>query len=69
MRTSDEHDNHGDSLSPDYSDPHLRAALVHFIAALGTRYDGEGNRSLHPDRAGFFLKIEISARCKSLPNF
>ena len=37
----DEHDHHGHSLSPYYSDPHLRAALVHFIAALGARYDGD----------------------------
>lgn len=37
----DEHDDHGHSLSPDYADPHLRAALVHFIAASGARYDGD----------------------------
>ena len=37
----DEHDHHGHSLSPAYSNPHLRAALVHFIAALGARYHGD----------------------------
>ena len=41
MRSYDEHENNGISLSPDYSDPALRAALTRFIAALGTRYDGD----------------------------
>ncbi|MHB1035927.1 MAG: DUF4832 domain-containing protein [Pirellulales bacterium] len=27
--------------TPDYEDPRLRAALTHFIAALGARYDGD----------------------------
>lgn len=41
MRSYDDHRNNGISRSPDYSDPALRAALTRFIAALGTRYDGD----------------------------
>lgn len=29
------------NLTPDYEDPRLRAALTHFIQALGARYDGD----------------------------
>jgi hypothetical protein len=31
----------GDSVSPNYDDPKLVAALEHFIAALGKKYDGD----------------------------
>ena len=41
MRPYQDHGNNGRSLSPDYTDGHLRAALVHFITALGKRYDGD----------------------------
>lgn len=41
MRTYQDHNNNGISLSPDYTNPHLRAALQSFIAALGARYDGD----------------------------
>lgn len=41
MRSYQEHANKGLSLSPDYSDRHLRAALQNFIAAFGARYDGD----------------------------
>jgi len=41
MRSYDEHGNDGVSLSPDYENPALRAALVRFITALGQRYDGD----------------------------
>ena len=33
--------NNGRSVSPDYENPLLRQALTNFIAALGTRYDGD----------------------------
>jgi hypothetical protein len=33
--------NNGVSVSPDYEDPNLDAALDRFIAALGNRYDGD----------------------------
>lgn len=33
--------NDGVSVSPDYDDPDLRAALDRFVAALGQRYDGD----------------------------
>lgn len=33
--------NNGVSVSPNYDDPNLRAALDRFIAALGHRYDGD----------------------------
>ena len=33
--------NNGQSLSPDYEDPRLRAALADFIAAFGAKYDGD----------------------------
>lgn len=33
--------NNGRSLSPDYEDPRLRAALADFIAAFGAKYDGD----------------------------
>ncbi len=32
---------HGGGLSPDYSDPDLRAAMTAFVAALGDAYDGD----------------------------
>ncbi|GIH23370.1 beta-galactosidase [Acrocarpospora phusangensis] len=41
-----DHGNNGLSVSPDYGDPRLAAALDRFIAALGRRYDGD-------DRIGF----------------
>jgi Domain of unknown function (DUF4832) len=41
MRGYDDFGNQGKSLAPNYSDPNLRAALIHFIQALGTRYDGD----------------------------
>lgn len=41
MRSYQEHGNDGVSLSPDYTDPHLRAALRSFIRSLGARYDGD----------------------------
>jgi hypothetical protein len=41
MRPYDEYGNKGRSLSPDYSDPQLRAALVRFIQAFGARYNGD----------------------------
>ncbi len=41
MRSYDEHGNRGVSLSPDYTNPHLRTALRRFIAAFGARYDGD----------------------------
>jgi hypothetical protein len=31
----------GHSFTPDYADPRLRRAMTNFIAALGTRYDGD----------------------------
>ncbi len=37
----DDFDNNGRSVSPDYDDPHLAAALDRFVAALGRRYDGD----------------------------
>ena len=37
----DEQRNQGRSVSPDYEDPRLRAALGEFIAAFGSRYDGD----------------------------
>ncbi|ADB30611.1 hypothetical protein Kfla_1513 [Kribbella flavida DSM 17836] len=45
-RPYDDFDNNGLSVSPDYDDPRLAAALDTFIAALGKRYDGD-------PRAGF----------------
>ncbi len=33
--------NNGQSLSPDYEDPRLRAAFAEFIAAFGAKYDGD----------------------------
>jgi hypothetical protein len=33
--------NDGKSVSPDYEDPRLRAALADFIAAFGAKYDGD----------------------------
>jgi hypothetical protein len=33
--------NNGRSVSPDYEDPRLRAALADFIAAFGKKYDGD----------------------------
>ena len=40
-RTYDDYGNNGVSVSPDYDDPALRAALDAFVAALGARYDGD----------------------------
>lgn len=40
-RSYDEFGNNGVSVSPNYDDPNLRAALDGFIAALGERYDGD----------------------------
>lgn len=40
-RNYEDHGNKGVSLSPDYNNPALRAALKNFIAALGERYDGD----------------------------
>lgn len=37
----DEQRNNGRSVSPDYEDPRLRAAMAEFIAAFGQRYDGD----------------------------
>ena len=37
----EEQKNQGRSVSPDYEDPRLRAALAEFIAAFGARYDGD----------------------------
>lgn len=36
-----DHDNRGVSVSPNYEDPRLLEALDGFIAALGSRYDGD----------------------------
>lgn len=36
-----DHDNRGMSVSPNYEDPRLLRALDGFIAALGSRYDGD----------------------------
>ena len=41
MRSYHEHHNQEISLSPDYQNPHLSAALKRFIAAFGARYDGD----------------------------
>ena len=41
MRSYHDHGNNGVSLSPDYTNPHLRSALLRFIAAFGERYDGD----------------------------
>lgn len=40
-RTYTDHGNGGASVSPDYEDPRLLEALDGFIAALGSRYDGD----------------------------
>ncbi|GAA4055463.1 DUF4832 domain-containing protein [Nonomuraea soli] len=40
-RPYDDFGNNGQSVSPDYDDPRLVAALDRFIAALGRRYDGD----------------------------
>ncbi|WP_084964992.1 DUF4832 domain-containing protein [Thermoactinospora rubra] len=40
-RPYDDFGNNGQSVSPDYDDPNLAAALDRFIAALGRRYDGD----------------------------
>ncbi|GAA2896997.1 hypothetical protein GCM10020220_103580 [Nonomuraea rubra] len=40
-RPYDDFGNNGQSVSPDYDDPNLTAALDRFIAALGRRYDGD----------------------------
>lgn len=40
-RSYADHDNNGVSVSPNYDDPRLVAALDAFIAALGARYDGD----------------------------
>ncbi|MFI6793099.1 DUF4832 domain-containing protein [Nonomuraea sp. NPDC050383] len=40
-RPYDDFGNDGQSVSPDYDDPNLSAALDRFIAALGRRYDGD----------------------------
>ena len=40
-RPYDGRKNNGKSLSPDYEDPRLRAALADFIAAFGAKYDGD----------------------------
>ncbi|MGA4992346.1 hypothetical protein [Nonomuraea bangladeshensis] len=40
-RPYDDFGNDGQSVSPDYDDPNLAAALDRFIAALGRRYDGD----------------------------
>jgi hypothetical protein len=40
-RTYDDYGNAGVSVSPDYDDPALRAAIEDFVAALGARYDGD----------------------------
>lgn len=40
-RPYDDFDNNGQSVSPDYDDPNLAAALDRFIAALGRHYDGD----------------------------
>jgi hypothetical protein len=40
-RNYDGRKNNGRSVSPDYEDPRLRAALADFIAAFGAKYDGD----------------------------
>jgi hypothetical protein len=40
-RPYDGRKNSGKSVSPNYEDPRLRAALTDFIAAFGARYDGD----------------------------
>lgn len=40
-RTYQDHENRGISVAPDYEDPRLLTALDGFIAALGSRYDGD----------------------------
>ncbi|MEZ6014550.1 MAG: DUF4832 domain-containing protein [Planctomycetota bacterium] len=40
-RWSSDDNGGGESATPDYSDPKLRAALSEFIAAFGARYDGD----------------------------
>ena len=40
-RPYDGRKNNGKSLSPDYEDPRLRTTLADFIAALGSKYDGD----------------------------
>lgn len=40
-RPYDDYDNAGISVSPDYDDPDLVAAMTGFIAALGDKYDGD----------------------------
>jgi uncharacterized protein DUF4832 len=37
----DDYGNNGVSVSPNYDDPNLRAAIDRFVAALGQRYDGD----------------------------
>lgn len=37
---------HGGGLSPDYSDPNLRAAMLAFVEALGAEYDGDPRLAL-----------------------
>ncbi len=39
--TYDDYGNNGVSVSPNYDDPNLRAALDKFVAAMGQRYDGD----------------------------
>ncbi|HEY0186550.1 MAG TPA: DUF4832 domain-containing protein [Cellulomonas sp.] len=39
--TYDDYGNNGVSVSPDYDDPELRAAIASFVSALGDRYDGD----------------------------
>jgi hypothetical protein len=41
VRPYNDYGNDGASVSPDYDDPNLRAAIDEFVAALGERYDGD----------------------------
>lgn len=40
-RTYDFHDNEKKSFSPNYDDPNVQQMFLHFVAALGNRYDGD----------------------------
>ena len=40
-RTYDFHDNEKRSFSPNYDDPNVQQMFLHFVAALGNRYDGD----------------------------
>ena len=51
LQSYDYSHNNGKSLSPDYEDPRMRAALADFIAAFGAKYDGDA-------RLGFITRSE-----------